>query len=41
MVYLIELNNVVFIEFWNKEICIMFEEDVFFDSFGVWYFDGR
>ncbi len=37
----IELNNVVFIKEWNKEIRIMLEEDAFFDGEQVWYIDGR
>ncbi|MFT6408425.1 MAG: Xaa-Pro aminopeptidase [Arenicella sp.] len=39
--YAIELNNVVYIDEWNKEIRIMLEEDAHFDETGVWYLDGR
>lgn len=40
IVYFIELNIKVFLLEWNKEICMMMEEDVFFDENGVCYIDG-
>ena len=40
IVYLIELNAVVFIFLWDgKMVCIMLEEDVLFDGELVWYID--
>lgn len=40
IVYFIELNIKVYLLEWNKEICMMMEEDVFFDENGVCYIDG-
>lgn len=40
-VYAIELNAVVFVKEWNKEVRIMLEEGAFFDGSKVTYLDGR
>ncbi|MCH7415638.1 aminopeptidase P family protein [Belliella sp. R4-6] len=39
--YAIELNAVVFVKEWNKEIRVMLEEGAFFDGERVVYLDGR
>ncbi|MDO9553186.1 M24 family metallopeptidase [Rhodonellum sp.] len=39
--YAIELNAVVFVKEWNKDIRVMLEEGAFFDGEKVTYFDGR
>lgn len=39
--YAIELNAVVFVKEWNKEVRIMLEEGAFFDGKNVTYLDGR
>ncbi|MFN3800278.1 M24 family metallopeptidase [Belliella pelovolcani] len=39
--YAIELNAVVFVKEWNKEVRIMLEEGAFFDGEKVTYLDGR
>ncbi|NRB53224.1 MAG: M24 family metallopeptidase [Saprospiraceae bacterium] len=39
--YSIELNTLVKIPEWNKDIRMMMEEDAFFDGEKVWYIDGR
>ena len=39
--YAIELNAVVFVEEWNKEVRIMLEEGAFFDGEKVMYYNGR
>ncbi len=39
--YAIELNAVVFVKEWNKEVRIMLEEGAFFDGAKVTYLDGR
>lgn len=40
-VYAIELNAVVFLKEWNKELRVMLEEGAFFDGKKVTYLDGR
>jgi hypothetical protein len=40
-VYAIELNAVVFVQEWNKDVRIMLEEGAFFDGEKVVYLDGR
>lgn len=39
--YAIELNAVVFVKEWNKDVRIMLEEGAFFDGQKVTYFNGR
>ncbi len=39
--YAIELNAVVFVKEWNKDVRIMLEEGAFFDGEKVTYFNGR
>lgn len=39
--YAIELNAVVFVKEWNKEVRIMLEEGAFFDGQKVTYYNGR
>ncbi|MBN3584624.1 M24 family metallopeptidase [Algoriphagus aestuarii] len=39
--YAIELNAVVFVKEWNKEVRIMLEEGAFFDGEKVLYYNGR
>ncbi|WP_194777445.1 M24 family metallopeptidase [Pararhodonellum marinum] len=39
--YSIELNAVVFVEEWKKDIRVMLEEDAFFDGERVTYLNGR
>ncbi|TDQ19322.1 metallopeptidase family M24 [Algoriphagus boseongensis] len=39
--YAIELNAVVFVKEWNKEVRIMLEEGAFFDGKKVTYYNGR
>lgn len=39
--YAIELNAVVFVKEWNKELRVMLEEGAFFDGEKVTYFNGR
>ena len=39
--YAIELNAVVFVKEWNKDVRIMLEEGAYFDGTKVTYFNGR
>jgi Xaa-Pro aminopeptidase len=39
--YAIELNAVVFVKEWNKDVRVMLEEGAFFDGEKVTYFNGR
>jgi hypothetical protein len=39
--YAIELNAVVFVKEWNKDVRIMLEEGAFFDGQKVTYYNGR
>ncbi len=39
--YAIELNAIVFVKEWNKEVRVMLEEGAFFDGEKVTYFNGR
>ncbi len=39
--YAIELNAVVFVQEWNKDVRIMLEEGAFFDGEKVTYYNGR
>ncbi|EOZ95729.1 hypothetical protein A33Q_3091 [Indibacter alkaliphilus LW1] len=39
--YAIELNAVVYVEEWNKDVRVMLEEGAFFDGEKVIYFNGR
>jgi Xaa-Pro aminopeptidase len=39
--YAIELNAVVFVKEWNKDVRIMLEEGAYFDGEKVTYFNGR
>lgn len=39
--YAIELNAVVFVKEWNKEVRVMLEEGAFFDGQKVTYYNGR
>jgi Xaa-Pro aminopeptidase len=39
--YAIELNSVVFVKEWNKDVRIMLEEGAYFDGTKVTYFNGR
>jgi Xaa-Pro aminopeptidase len=39
--YAIELNAVVFVKEWNKDVRVMLEEGAFFDGEKVAYFNGR
>jgi Xaa-Pro aminopeptidase len=39
--YAIELNSVVFVKEWNKDVRVMLEEGAFFDGEKVTYYNGR